>query len=152
MSNETKINGEGTLQPQQADIKADASLQSATAYSSITTPPVQSGAGATGGQGAQDTIIAQLQAQNAALMAQNEQLNAQVIRMINGGAQLNNAPQTQQPTPPIQPAYVTQAQQLQNLGMQMQPENQFNPHSLSSLPDLSLEGLAGEIGKDRPKH
>lgn len=101
---------------------------------------------------ANDSIIAQLQAQNAALMAQNEQLNAQVIKMINGGAQFNNAqPQPQAPEP-TQPAHVTQAQQLQNLGMQMQPENQFNPHSLSSLPDLSLEGLAGEIGKDRPKH
>ena len=141
-----------TLQPQPTNTQGNESVPAPTANNSITAPSVQSGASITSGQSAQDTIIAQLEAQNAALMAQNEQLNAQVIRMINGGAQLNNTqPQPQAPEP-TQQAHVTQAQQLQNLGMQMQPENQFNPHSLSSLPDLSLEGLAGEIGKDRPKH
>lgn len=142
-----------TVQPQQANHQGNESV-SPQVPNNQTVPPAMPAPtqNQEQGQSANDSIIAQLQAQNAALMAQNEQLNAQVIRMINGGAQLNNAQPQTTASQTSQPAHVTQAQQLQNLGMQMQPENQFNPHSLSSIPDLSLEGLAGEIGKDRPKH
>ena len=141
-----------TTQPQQTNAQANPSVPPAIPNTKAVPPSEPAQPQQAQAQSADDSIIAQLQAQNAALMAQNEQLNAQVIKMINSGAQLNSSQPPAQAPQPAQPAHVTQAQQLQSMGMQMQPENQFNPHSLSSLPDLSLEGLAGEIGKDRPKH
>ena len=94
-----------------------------------------------------DSIIQQLQAQNAALMQQNEALNAQVVKLINGGAQVNTQPQQQQPTPLQQmPA---QVQQMLSMGAQPDPLGVINPPSLADGHDWSMEGLAGEIGGKR---
>jgi len=94
-----------------------------------------------------DSIIQQLQAQNAALMQQNEALNAQVVKLINGGAQVNTQPQQQQPTPVQQmPA---QVQQMLSMGAQPDPLGVINPPSLADGHDWSMEGLAGEIGGKR---
>lgn len=93
-----------------------------------------------------DSIIQQLQAQNAALMQQNEALNAQVVKLINGGAQVNTQPQ-QQPTQVQQmPA---QVQQMLSMGAQPDPLGVINPPSLADGHDWSMEGLAGEIGGKR---
>lgn len=139
------MTGEGTLQPNPPQNPNPAPAAPAPAPTDVQPQATETDANA--------SIIAQLQAQNAALMQQNNQLNQQVINLINSGGQFNSQPQAAQAqSAQPQQSYVSQPQQLQNLGMQMQPENQFNPHSLSSLPDLSLEGLAAEIGKDRPKH
>lgn len=87
-----------------------------------------------------EAIIAQQQAQIDALMQQNQLQNEQIVRMIQGGAQLNNnQPAAQQPAQPAQP-------------MQQIHGNDFNPVALSSGKDVSLEGLAAEIGKDRSTH
>lgn len=94
-----------------------------------------------------DSIIQQLQAQNAALMQQNEALNAQVVKLINGGAQVNTQPQQQQPTQVQQmPA---QVQQMLSMGAQPDPLGVINPPSLADGHDWSMEGLAGEIGGGR---
>jgi len=94
-----------------------------------------------------DSIIQQLQAQNAALMQQNEALNAQVVKLINGGAQVNTQPQQQQSTPVQQmPA---QVQQMLSMGAQPDPLGVINPPSLADGHDWSMEGLAGEIGGGR---
>lgn len=94
-----------------------------------------------------DSIIQQLQAQNAALMQQNEALNAQVVKLINGGAQVNTQPQQQQPTQVQQmPA---QVQQMLSMGAQPDPLGVINPPSLADGHDWSMEGLAGEIGGKR---
>lgn len=128
-------------------------------------PPPISGEGQTangsGTNGTQPTetaeasIIAQLQAQNAALIEQNNALNQQVIRMVQSGAQFNQtqqpSDQTQQPTQQA-PAHVTQAQQLENLGMQFEAPKSYETPSLSKVGEMTLESLAGEIGKDRPTH
>jgi cell division protein FtsB len=91
-----------------------------------------------------DSIIQQLQAQNAALMQQNEALNAQVVKLINGGVQVNTQPQQQQPTPVQQmPA---QVQQMLSMGAQPDPLGVINPPSLADGHDWSMEGLAGEVG------
>ena len=96
-----------------------------------------------------DSIIQQLQAQNAALMQQNEALNAQVVKLINGGAQVNTQPQQQQPTQVQQmPA---QVQQMLSMGAQPDPLGVINPPSLADGHDWSMEGLAGEIGGDRAR-
>lgn len=71
-------------------------------------------------------IIAQLQAQNAALMEQNANLNDQVVRMIRGGAQLTGNPPEPSATP---------------------PDEHDGP--LDDLP--SIEDMARDIGIDRPK-
>lgn len=105
---------------------------------------------------AQDSIIAQLQAQNAALMQQNTLLNQQVINLVQNGGQLTNAPQQLAQPKPAQPAatHPTQAEQLAAMGMQFeaQPSYMQPPASLSNAPDMALESLANDIGKDRPKH
>jgi len=94
-----------------------------------------------------DSIIQQLQAQNVALMQQNEALNAQVVKLINGGAQVNTQQQQQQPTPVQQmPA---QVQQMLSMGAQPDPLGVINPPSLADGHDWSMEGLAGEIGGKR---
>lgn len=94
-----------------------------------------------------DSIIQQLQAQNAALMQQNEALNAQVVKLINGGAQVNTQQQQQQPTPVQQmPA---QVQQMLSMGAQPDPLGVINPPSLADGQDWSMEGLAGEVGGKR---
>lgn len=94
-----------------------------------------------------DSIIQQLQAQNAALMQQNEALNAQVVKLINGGAQVNTQPQQQRPAPVQQmPA---QVQQMLSMGAQPDPLGVINPPSLADGQDWSMEGLAGEIGGKR---
>lgn len=94
-----------------------------------------------------DSIIQQLQAQNAALMQQNEALNAQVVKLINGGVQVNTQPQQQQPTAVQQmPA---QVQQMLSMGAQPDPLGVINPPSLADGHDWSMEGLAGEIGGKR---
>ena len=94
-----------------------------------------------------DSIIQQLQAQNAALMQQNEALNAQVVKLINGGVQVNTQPQQQQSTQVQQmPA---QVQQMLSMGAQPDPLGVINPPSLADGHDWSMEGLAGEIGGKR---
>ena len=94
-----------------------------------------------------DSIIQQLQAQNVALMQQNEALNAQVVKLINGGAQVNTQQQQQQPTPVQQmPA---QVQQMLSMGAQPDPLGVINPPSLADGHDWSMEGLAGEVGGKR---
>lgn len=94
-----------------------------------------------------DSIIQQLQAQNVALMQQNEALNAQVVKLINGGVQVNTQPQQQQPTQVQQmPA---QVQQMLSMGAQPDPLGVINPPSLADGHDWSMEGLAGEIGGKR---
>lgn len=76
------------------------------------------------------SIIEQQQEQINALLQQTKTLNEQIVSMVNDGAQLNQ----QQPQP----------QQVQ----QAQPLNQtFNPVSLASDEDWTLEGLAKEIGR-----
>lgn len=102
---------------------------------------------AAGNGNAYEAMIQQLQAQNAALMQQNELLNQQVIRMVNNGAQFNQEQMTQQPPQPIQPQHVTQADQMQALGMQFEAPAGYEVPSLSKVGDMSLESLAGEIGK-----
>lgn len=119
-----------------------------------TTPAApQPSTDATGNGNAYDQMIQQLQAQNAALMQQNELLNQQVIRMVNNGAQFNQqAQQPTQPQQPAQPQHVTQADQMQALGMQFEPPAGYETPSLSKVGDMTLESLASEIGKDRPVH
>ena len=78
------------------------------------------------------SIIEQQQEQINALLQQTKTLNEQIVSMVNGGAQLNQ----QQPQPQVQ-----QVQQVQPLNQQ------FNPVSLASDEDWTLEGLAKEIGK-----
>ena len=88
------------------------------------------------------SIIDQQNAQIAALMQQNQALNAQVTQMVQSGAQFNG--QAQQ-------AHLPQV----HLGqMTVQPVQEFPPVyagndvplSLSSDVDVSLEGLAAQIG------
>ena len=82
------------------------------------------------------SIIDQQQAQIAALMAQNDALNQQVTRMVQGGAQFSQQPQ----------------QVGQNWAYQHQKPNtaqQFAQGSLSDNQDWSLEALGKEIGKPR---
>ena len=85
---------------------------------------------------AYNSIIEQQQAQIAALMAQNDALNQQVTRMVQGGAQFNQ-----------------QSQQVgQNWAYTPQQPNtaqQFAQGALSNGDDWSLEALGKEIGKQR---
>lgn len=92
---------------------------------------------------AQDAIIAQLQAQNAALLQQTQALNAQVVQFIQGGAQLT----AQQPQQAVQPVTPPQVQQMLQMGAQPDPLGTFNPPSLAGGQDMSLEALASQIGK-----
>lgn len=83
------------------------------------------------------------------LLNQNKAMQDQIANLVNNGAQLNDQPQTAPPQVQQTPQYITQAQQLQGLGMQLEPDPlaKYNPISLSSTQDVSLEGLASEIGK-----
>ena len=75
-----------------------------------------------------ESIIEQQQQQIDALLKQTETLNAQITRMVEGGAQFNSQPA--QPAEPTQPAQA------------------FNPKSLAEQDAfLSMEDLAKEIGK-----
>lgn len=94
-------------------------------------------------------IIDEQQAQIAAMQAQNAALNAQVVSFINNGAQLpqQQAP-TQQQAPAQQAPYVGQNWAVQPTQFAPVYEgNGFSPVSLAQDVDVSLEGLAGEIGK-----
>ena len=95
---------------------------------------------------AQDAIIAQLQAQNAALLQQTQALNAQVVQFIQGGAQLASQ-QPQQGQQIAQPVTPPQVQQMLQMGAQPDPLGTFNPPSLAKDQDISLEALASQIGK-----
>ena len=99
------------------------------------------------------SIIDQQNAQIAALMQQNQALNAQVTQMVQSGAQFNGqAQQAQQQAPAFaypnayggvnNPAILPQSQEFP-------PVYAGNdvPLSLSSDVDVSLEGLAAQIGK-----
>ena len=79
------------------------------------------------------SVIEQQQAQIAALIEQNTTLNQQVVNMLQNGAQFNSQPI-------LQPQAQTTAQSVQ-------PVQQFNPVSLQSNEDYSLEALGKEIGK-----
>ena len=89
-------------EPQQAEPKAQVVDQSGNVLDN----PYQS-------------IIEQQQAQIAALMVQNDALNQQVTRMVQGGAQFSQQQQTQQ----------------------------FAQGALSDNRDWSLESLAKDIGR-----
>ena len=78
------------------------------------------------------SIIEQQQAQIAALMAQNDALNQQVTRMVQGGAQFSQQQQTQQ---------IGQKQE------QPITAQQFAQGALSDNRDWSLESLAKDIGR-----
>lgn len=159
MANETPITGEGTLQPMPPMVQAPAPQNPTGA----TAQPVQDGNAQSPTipsqapePTAQDSIIAQLQAQNAALMQQNNLLNQQVINLVQNGGQLNSVQQQPTQPQPVQPVatHPTQAEQLAAMGMQFeaQPSYMQPPASLSNAPDMALESLANDIGKDRPKH
>lgn len=82
-------------------------------------------------QDAFDTILAQKDAQIAALIEQTNSLTQQITQMVQGGVQFTN-----QPAQPQQPQAVN-------------PMQQFNPPALSDDDDFSLEALGREIGKPR---
>ena len=82
------------------------------------------------------SIIDQQQAQIAALMAQNDALNQQVTRMVQGGAQFSQQPQQVGQNWSYTPQSPNTAQQLAQ-------------GSLSDNQDWSLESLGKEIGKPR---
>lgn len=94
-------------------------------------------------------IIDQQNAQIQALMDQNQALNAQVIAMVQGGAQFGSGQSQTQAPIQSEPQYPTQVQQMAQLGAQPDPLGTFNPPSLAAGQDVSLEALASEIGKDR---
>ena len=79
------------------------------------------------------SVIEQQQAQIAALIEQNTALNQQVVNMLQNGAQFNSQSI-------LQP-------QAQTTSQSVQPVQQFNPVSLQSNEDYSLEALGKEIGK-----
>ena len=85
---------------------------------------------------AYESIIEQQQAQIAALMAQNDALNQQVTRMVQGGAQFNQQSQQVGQNWPYTPQQPNTAQQ-------------FAQGALSNGDDWSLEALGKEIGKPR---
>lgn len=127
--------------PQQPPVQQVRYSQPVQASYNVPAPGTQPSAGL-------EERIAQLEAEKQALTQQNVALNAQIAGMVSAGSQFTQ-PQAapQQPQPQQAQPRMTQAQQLSKMGMQGQYENSFNPYPLSSLPDLSLEGLAGEIGK-----
>ena len=89
-------------------------------------------------------IIDQQNAQIAALIDRTNALNAQITKMVQGGAQISQ---------PAQPVAVTHAQPQQQpqefppVYDGGSPMQQFAPPSLASEQDWSLEGLADQIGK-----
>lgn len=88
--------------------------------------------------------ISQQNEQIEALMAQNAALNAQVVSLINNGAQMPAQQPQQQQQAQVTPAQ-NMAQQMQ-IGQFPNIYEPFNPSSLASGQDYSLEGLASEIG------
>ena len=81
---------------------------------------------------AHDAIAANYQAQIDALMQQNAQLNAQIVQLINSGAQLRDSvPQPQ--TQPQTPAYMSQVQQMQS-------------YMQGGMGEYSIDSLAAQIG------
>lgn len=163
MANETNITGDGTLQPMPPTVQASAPQNPAGASaqpvqdSNAQSPAIPSPFEVDNPlDDANASIIAQLQAQNAALMQQNSLLNQQVINLVQNGGQLNGAPQHPAQSQPVQTAanHPTQAEQLAAMGMQFeaQPSYMQPPTSLSNALDMTLESLASDIGKDRPKH
>lgn len=92
------------------------------------------------------SIIDQQNEQIAALMAQNQALNGQITQMVQNGAQFAQQPQPQQPQQ-YQHAQPQQVQQFPNYYEPANPMQQFNPPSLALDQDVSLEGLAEQIGK-----
>lgn len=153
--------GAQTTQPtQQTPAQPIAPQMGATALQQVQYAPVQTSSSAQTfpAQPAQSAtpaqapdiqqIIDQQNAQIAALMAQNRHLNAQVVQMVQSGAQITQQQAQAQPiVEPAQPQYPTQAQQMAQLGAQPDPLTTFNPPALSNNADYSLEGLAGQIGK-----
>ena len=81
------------------------------------------------------SVIEQQQAQIAALIEQNTALNQQVVNMLQNGAQFNSQPI-------LQPQAQTTVQSVQPV----QPVQQFNPVSLQSNEDYSLDALGKESG------
>lgn len=146
MSDETKPNN---TQPAQSDVQNQAQVQSNPPAAQVqdnanegidTSSNAAASTGASTEQNPYEAIIAQKDAQIEALLNQNQLQNEQIVRMIQGGAQLNNnQAAAQQPAQSSQPI-----QQIHG--------NDFNPVALSSGKDVSLEGLASEIGKDRATH
>ena len=134
-----------------ATVQASAPVQpSATVQASAPIQPAQAVQPATP-ENPYQSIIDQQNAQIAALMQQNQALNAQVTQMVQSGAQFNG--QSQQAQAPAfaypnayggvnNPAIMTQSQEFPPVyaGNDM-------PLSLSSDVDVSLEGLAAQIGK-----
>ena len=97
------------------------------------------------------SIIEQQQAQIAALIQQNNNLNAQVTQMVQNGAQFGQPAQQVQQTQQVQQAQPAQPTQYPNVyqpaDLQAHPLSTFNPASLANDEDYSLESLAKEIGK-----
>lgn len=96
------------------------------------------------------SIIEQQKAQINALIAQNNNLNAQVTQMVQNGAQFGQPQQVQQMQQPQQFQQAQPAQfpnVYQQADMQAHPLSKFNPASLANDEDYSLEALAKEIGK-----
>ena len=97
------------------------------------------------------SIIEQQQAQIDALIQQNNNLNAQVTQMVQNGAQFGQPTQQVQQFQQVQQAQPAQPAQFPNVyqpaDMQAHPLSTFNPASLASDEDYSLESLAKEIGK-----
>ena len=143
------------VQPTQP-VQAPAPVQVAQAVQP--TQPVQAPAPVQPTQPAQpenpyQSIIDQQNAQIAALMQQNQALNAQVTQMVQSGAQFNGqAQQAQQQAPGF--AYPNAYGGVNNPAIIPQPQEfppvyagNDVPLSLSSDVDVSLEGLATQIGK-----
>ncbi len=98
--------------------------------------------------GSYQSIIEQQQAQIDALIAQNNNLNAQVTQMVQNGAQFGQPVQQVQQFQQAQPAQPAQYPNVyQPADMQAHPLSTFNPASLANDEDYSLEALAKEIGK-----
>lgn len=97
------------------------------------------------------SIIDQQQAQIAALIQQNNNLNAQVTQMVQNGAQFGQPAQQVQQMQQAQQFQQAQPAQFPNVyqpaDMQAHPLSTFNPASLANDEDYSLESLAKEIGK-----
>ena len=101
------------------------------------------------------SIIDQQNEQIAALMAQNQALNGQITQMVQNGAQFTSQANTvfanghtqQVVQPQYQHMQVQPVQQFPNYYEPANPMQQFNPPSLALDQDVSLESLAGQIGK-----
>lgn len=146
---------EQALQPiqQTQPVQAPAPVQVAQAVQPVQAPaPVQPTQPAQP-ENPYQSIIDQQNAQIAALMQQNQALNAQVTQMVQSGAQFNGqAQQAQQQAPAF--AYPNAYAGVNNPAIMPQSQEfppvyagDDVPLSLSSDVDVSLEGLAAQIGK-----